>query len=147
MQTIYQFDGEHRFLSNFYFARFWWAGFLWDYSENAYQAAKSLKHENWVLLSGASVTPGQAKRIGKSLAMRQDWEQIKQDTMLAIVKEKFYQNPDLEAKLMATAPARLEEGNTWGDKVWGISPPASGNGTNWLGEILMLVRDNNGNPR
>lgn len=113
---------------------------MWPSSEHAYQAAKSREHEDWVLICKASVTPGQAKRIGKSFAMRPDWEQIKFDVMLAIVREKFYQNQDLMDKLNATTPCQLEEGNAWGDKIWGISPPGSGIGENLLGKILMQVR-------
>jgi hypothetical protein len=53
------------------------------------------------------------------------------------VRDKFNRNPDLRAKLLATADAYLEEGNTWGDQIWGVY---NGQGTNWLGKILMQVR-------
>lgn len=55
-----------------------------------------------------------------------------------IVREKFVQNPELAQKLLSTGSAYLEEGNTWGDKVWGT---VNGSGANQLGFILMRVRD------
>ena len=45
---------------------------------------------------------------------------------------------DLADKLLATGDAYLEEGNTWHDEIWGVY---QGEGTNWLGLILMQVRE------
>ena len=59
---------------------------------------------------------------------------------IEICKEKFTQNPELLVALKATGFAYLEEGNTWGDRVWGVSPPSSGAGGNWLGLVLMVLR-------
>ena len=58
--------------------------------------------------------------------------------MEEIVRAKFVQNPELAQKLIATGNAYLEEGNTWGDKVWGT---VNGSGANNLGIILMKVRN------
>lgn len=69
--------------------------------------------------------------------MRRDWEDIKYDAMYNCVKAKFEQNPDLAEKLIATGDAYLEEGNTWGDRIWGT---VNGIGQNHLGKILMRVR-------
>ena len=141
MQKISEFKGDYTFLSNFYPCKFQWNGFYWNTSENAYQSAKSVDYWNWVYLSGDSITPGKAKRFGRGLTLRPDWETVKFELMLQIVRSKFEQNPQLFGKLKATAPALLEEGNTWGDRIWGVSPPNSGNGKNGLGLILMHVRD------
>lgn len=46
--------------------------------------------------------PGEAKRAGKRLALREDWHEVKIDIMYQVVFEKFYQNPDLRSKLIAT---------------------------------------------
>lgn len=134
MQTkISQFNGQYRFLSNFT-----WRGLAWTSNECAYQAAKSLNPNDW--LHAQTLTPRQAKSFGKTIVMRPDWEQIKFSVMSEICKEKFIQNPQLLAELRATGFAVLEEGNTWGDRIWGISPPDSDNGKNWLGLILMTLR-------
>ena len=58
--------------------------------------------------------------------------------MYEIVLAKFTQNPDLKEELLATGDEHLEEGNTWGDAIWGT---VDGVGENRLGKILMRVRD------
>ena len=57
--------------------------------------------------------------------------------MEEIVRAKFRQNTELADKLLATGDAYLEEGNTWGDRVWGT---VNGSGANRLGVILMQIR-------
>ena len=58
--------------------------------------------------------------------------------MTKIVELKFTQNEDLRAKLLETKDEPLEEGNTWGDKIWGT---VNGEGKNLLGKILMKTRE------
>ena len=79
-----------------------------------------------------------AKRKGRHVQLRHDWEQIKFTVMYEIVKAKFTKNEDLKIKLLATKDEYLEEGNTWGDKIWGT---VNGKGQNNLGKILMRVRE------
>ena len=97
---VLEFAGEFRFLSNFYIADFVWNGTLWAHSEAAYQAAKATTREDY--MSFLQLTPGQAKRHGKQIKIRSDWEEVKYDIMREIVYEKFRQNPDLAEKLLAT---------------------------------------------
>lgn len=137
---IETFFGQYRFLSNFWPATFVWDGIIWHHSEGAYVAAKTLDQDMRLQISKVK-NPGDVKRLGRKLELRPDWEQVKVQIMYEIVKAKFTQNPDLKQKLLDTGDAILEEGNTWGDKVWGISPPGSGNGRNELGKILMRLRD------
>jgi ribA/ribD-fused uncharacterized protein len=136
---IRTFFGEHRFLSNFWPATFMWRGKLWLTSEHAYQAAKTLDPQEQDHILNLP-TAGQAKRAGKTVTLREDWETVKVAIMTEIVFEKFNQNPELKKRLLNTGDAVLEEGNTWGDKTWGISPPGSGKGKNLLGVILMRLR-------
>lgn len=72
------------------------------------------------------------------MKLRKDWENIKISEMAKIVHEKFEQNPDLAEKLLLTGNAYLEEGSTWGDRVWGT---VNGKGANNLGRILMNERE------
>ena len=58
--------------------------------------------------------------------------------MKEIVRAKFEQHPELTEKLLATGDTYLEEGNTWGDRIWGT---VNGQGANNLGRILMEVRE------
>ncbi len=64
--------------------------------------------------------------------------QIKMSVMAGIVKAKFEQNEELAKKLLATGDAYLEEGNDWGDRIWGT---VNGQGANCLGMILMNTRE------
>lgn len=57
--------------------------------------------------------------------------------MYEICLAKFSQNENLKARLLETGDKHLEEGNTWGDKIWGT---VNGEGENNLGKILMRVR-------
>lgn len=136
---IQTFDGEYAFLSNFYPAPLVWDGMRWSTSEHAYQAAKTLDVQQRQAIQ-ALTNPAFAKRAGKTVSMRSNWNDIKVGIMREIVHAKFEQNISLRQKLIATGDAVLEEGNTWRDRVWGICPPRSGQGRNELGKILMEVR-------
>lgn len=134
---IDSFAGEYAFLSSFAPSPIRQGGQMWPTAEHLFQSMKcvGLDHRNWIL---AAPTPREAKRRGRSVAMRSDWEQCKRAAMLRVVLAKFEQNPDLAAKLAATYGAELVEGNTWGDRYWGR---VGGVGENWLGRILMWVRE------
>jgi ribA/ribD-fused uncharacterized protein len=82
-------------------------------------------------------TPGRAKRLGRNVPLRKDWHNEKLNIMRALVTQKF-QYAYLAKKLIATAPATIIEGNSWGDRYWGI---CEGQGENHLGRILMDVRE------
>lgn len=116
-----------------------WDGLYWYHTEGAYQAAKSLDPKTRNLFSQIR-SPSTVKREGKTVKLRSDWEAVKYELMLEIVLTKFVQNPDLARRLIATGDAHLEEGNNHGDNIWGVCPPASGNGLNYLGKVLMEVR-------
>lgn len=138
--VIRSFTDENRFLSNFYPAVFLYNGYKWPHAEAAYQAMKSTDpkiHESFVRMTN----PGEAKRAGKLVELRPDWERVKLQIMRDIVNAKFDQNPHLQKMLLATGYAIIEEGNTWGDTIWGICPPGSGIGDNALGVILMATRE------
>ena len=139
MDAIREFKGEFAFLSNFAAAELVWDGMLWPTAEHAYQAAKTLDRQSRLNIA-ALATPAQSKRAGKTLVLRPNWDNIKYHIMLEIVSAKFLQNPELAKQLLATGDAYLEEGNNHRDNIWGVCPPGSANGTNWLGLILMTVR-------
>ena len=132
---ITEFSGEYRWLSNFWMAPIEIQGWRFPSSEHAYQAAKSLDQNDWLAIS--LLTSGQAKRFGRTIKIRADWEEIKVDAMRSILTAKFLQNPDLRARLIATGDAELIEGNHWGDTFWGV---CKGQGKNILGKLLMELR-------
>jgi ribA/ribD-fused uncharacterized protein len=136
MPQITSFSGDHAFLSNFYPAPTPYEGIVFPSSEHAFQAAKTLDMAERRRLA-ALPRPGQAKRAGRRVVLRPDWEQVKIAIMTDIVRSKFRHNPELARKLAATADAELVEGNRHGDRFWGV---CGGEGQNWLGRILMEVR-------
>lgn len=82
--------------------------------------------------------PAEAKKRGKKLTLRPDWDKVKIFLMYEICMCKFMQNPELRDALLATGNSLLIEGNTWGDYFWG---KVNGHGENHLGLILMDVRE------
>jgi ribA/ribD-fused uncharacterized protein len=136
---VAEFQGEYRFLSNFFPAEVIYEGITYPTSEHAYQAAKSLDPEQRKKIA-AMKTPAEAKAAGRALKLRDDWETAKFTVMEDVVRYKFTHHDDLRQKLLATGNAVLEEGNAWNDQIWGISPPNSGKGENHLGKILSKIR-------
>ena len=86
----------------------------------------------------ADLSPSVAKRKGRKVTLRNDWEEVKFWVMLGVCSAKFTQNKDLAEQLLATGDEELIEGNTWGDRTWGM---VNGTGKNWLGKILMQIRE------
>lgn len=133
---IKSFRGENRFLSNFYPVPIKWHGLLFSSVEHAYQAAKATNDDDRKKIQKCS-SPGAAKRMGKIILLRSDWEEIKLDVMYQLLKQKFSQ-PDFRQRLLSTYDQTLIEGNEWGDEFWGV---CRGKGENHLGKLLMKVRE------
>ena len=137
MKQITSFQGEYRWLSNFWLTSLIMSdGIQYKSSEHAFVAQKTLDMDDRREIAKIK-TPGQAKRYGRSLELRPDWQEVRLAIMYNVILHKFAQNDNLAAKLRATEDALLIEGNTWGDQFWGI---CDGKGLNWLGRILTLTR-------
>lgn len=134
--VIDEFRDENFFLSNFYICKVKIDGIEYSSSEAAFQAQKCVNPEEKKKF--IDMTPTQAKRYGKKVELRPDWEDVKISIMKEIVSQKFLQNPTLLEKLMATGDKELIEGNHWRDYFWGV---CNGKGKNNLGKILMEVRE------
>lgn len=135
-KIIDRFDGEYRFLSNFWEHSVKYDNAVYFTAEAAFQAAKCLypaQKKQFINMR----SPGEAKRAGRRVQLRPDWEDVKISVMTDIVRAKFAPGSDLAAKLLATGDAELIEGNTWNDRFWGM---CRGEGRNELGKILMAVR-------
>ena len=135
-ERIDRFRGEHAFLSNFDRAPFKWQSRIWNTSEAAFQAGKTRDEGERERIRTAP-SPAAAKRLGRRVDLRADWERVKDDVMHAILQAKFAV-PALRDALLATGDAELVEGNTWGDRYWGV---CDGEGRNQLGRTLMRIRD------
>jgi ribA/ribD-fused uncharacterized protein len=134
---INEFKGDHAFLSNFWPAEVVLNRELYPTVEHAFQAAKTVDPYQRRRIARAD-NPGVAKVLGRKVALRPDWEQVKLKIMFMLVTQKF-ERPDLRVKLLATYPEELEEGNRWKDVFWGVDIN-TGKGENHLGQILMAVR-------
>ena len=132
---IDSFDGQYAFLSNFYDSPITYEGINYPTVEHAFQAAKSMDSSVRKTIANMD-TPGKAKRAGRKVELRSDWETVKFDVMKELVTLKF-QIPELREKLKATGDAELIEGNTRKDTCWGV---CNGKGADNLGKILMEVR-------
>lgn len=133
---ITEFRGEYRFLSNFYPSTVYLYGVDYPTVEHAYQAAKCGIHSDRLYIRSAS-TPGEAKKRGRNIQIRSDWDEIKLKVMDGLLRQKFA-NDTFQRKLLDTGDQDLIEGNNWGDTFWGV---CKGRGENWLGILLMKIRD------
>lgn len=132
---INSFRDEYFFLSNFSMCPVEYDGIKYTNSESAFQAQKCANYED--RKEFAQLNPSEAKKLGRHVLLRKDWEDVKVRLMKEIVTAKFVQNPDISQKLLDTGDEYLVEGNTWGDRIWG---QVDGQGQNLLGQILMETR-------
>ena len=136
-RVINQFKDEYYWLSNMYMCNISdLVGNTYPSVENAYQASKSLTIDERFL----TINPYEARKLGKKVKLRDDWNVVKLAVMFRLLLTKFICNPKLVGKLVDTGDAILQEGNTWGDTYWGIDL-RTGQGQNWLGKLLMVVRE------
>lgn len=138
MERINEFRGEYSFLSNFYRSPVEIGGLKYSCVECAFQAQKCINPKD--KLQFTTIGPVAAKKLGRSIDLRSDWEDIKVSIMWECLIDKFTRYDFLKRKLLDTGDAYLQEGNTWGDKFWGVDL-RSGKGDNKLGQLLMSVRD------
>lgn len=140
--TIKKFAGKYDFLSNFYLSVITLDGMDYPTVEHAFQAAKTDDPDERRAIQEA-VTPASAKKAGRIATLRPDWEEVKYSIMHDLVLQKFTRYPDLRQMLLDTGDAELIEGNNWNDRTWGMTKDKTGDyvGKNWLGKILMQVRD------
>src|SRR4051812_21703256 len=132
--VINEFRGEYEFLSNFYQGDTVQLDGIWYLTaEHAYQAEKTLDLE--VRLAIAELdTPGKAKKYGRRIQLRDNWEEYKEVAMTRVLRAKFVAGSTLSYMLLLTGHRELVESNWWGDTYWGV---CNGKGQNRLGHLLM----------
>lgn len=134
--VIDKFEQDHFYLSNFYPIEIEYNGKLYPSSEHAYQAAKTSIEEEQENIRIAE-SPARAKKLGKTVTKREDWDDVKINVMKDLLRIKF-NNPKMRDALLNTYPSKLVEGNWWGDTFWGV---CENEGENNLGKLLMELRD------
>lgn len=103
-------------------------------SESLYQALKCPSRLN----EFTSLNGYQAKRLGKTVQLLPNWEEIKLQVMEEILYMKFTQNQELKEYLLSTGSKLIIERNEWRDSYWGVY---KGYGHNHLGRLLMKIRE------
>ena len=142
MGVIKGFRGEYYFLSNFSESKINYKGHTYSNGESAFHSEKNSSSEYKEKLEIAN--PSEAKKLGRRVKLRPDWEQVKNDVMYEVIYAKFSQNGELRRKLLETGNSILIEYNTWHDNYWGICtcPRCKDKpGKNMLGITLMRVRE------
>lgn len=134
---INRFTGDFAFLSNFAPCKVVYENDIYNSVEHAYQAAKTLNKDKRLLIR--SGTAGQAKKIGKGVKLRDNWDLVKISIMRELLIQKFSQEP-FKTLLENTKNQELIEGNYWGDTYWGVF---NEKGENNLGKLLMEIRATN----
>lgn len=149
--AILGFRGEHQYLSNFWYVPVEMYGITFPTIEHAFAAAKIDPKDprngsdpySKMRKIAAMKTPQEAKYAGGPrgwVAMREDWDTIKADLILELLRRKF-KHPELRAKLLATGDRDIYELNTHGDKIWGVlEKDGVMTGRSMLGILLMKLR-------
>lgn len=131
--------GEYRFLSNFEVCDVIIDGELYGSSEAAYMSQKTLDKDVKALFHKSSgISPLEARNLGQTIVLRDDWNEYKRWAMAIANFSKFHINTDLRKKLISTGDKYIEETNHWGDIFWGVCDNV---GENHLGKLLMNIRN------
>ncbi|KAI8846959.1 hypothetical protein BC829DRAFT_254236 [Chytridium lagenaria] len=126
--SIRSFRGHSSFLSNFH-----------PCDIEAQKVSLVSPNADTIKKTFSTMTPQQAKRNGRKVPLRDDWDSVKIEVMKRLVEIKFERGSELAMLLMGTGDMELVEGNVWNDTFWGVSLK-SGKGENHLGKILMNRR-------
>ena len=135
MKEIRTFKNKNAFLSNFYPVFVYYEGMRFPSVEHAFQATKTNDLETRKLFTIAP-TAKDAKRFGRQVKLRKDWDSVKVNVMEMLLRQKFAR-PALREQLLNTKDSMLIEGNNHGDTFWGV---CKGTGENYLGRLLMKIR-------
>lgn len=146
-------DEPNGFLSNWYPSPFTLDGHRFTSVEQymMYRKATTFGDTETAQAILSTDNVGKIKALGRSVLGYSDtvWNGIRQIVVYRALLEKFRQNPDLKAQLLATAPHPLAE-CALQDKIWGIGmtmhdeyrfEPDLWPGQNLLGFTLMMVRE------
>lgn len=125
--------------SNFTSLPFVLDGVEWPTSEHYFQAQK-FDDDAYREKIRTTKSPMIAARLGRSrqVPIRPDWESVNIDSMRKAVEAKINAHEELRELLLSTGNEELIEAAAR-DSFWGCG--ADGSGQNWLGRILMELRE------
>lgn len=130
--------GRFKF-SNFYPCEIVYGGLVFPTPENLYQALKT--KDQFIREEFTSISPAEAKKRGRLIELREDWEEIKIPAM-KYIQERRFEDAYWKSELLSTGDEELVEYNYWHDNFWGVCTcnKCNGKGKNHLGQIIMNVR-------
>lgn len=138
---FYKVSDPYGCFSNFSLHPIQVEGLYWQTVEHYYQAQKFVGTENERLIQVIrdAQTPMAAAQIGRdrTLKLRFDWEQVKQQVMRQGVLTKFLTHSDIQEILLSSDEELIVEDSPT-DYYWGCGQDKTGQ--NQLGKILMSVR-------
>ena len=142
-ECITEFKNDYTFLSNFYPSYILFEGLVYPTVEHAYVAAKTFDNVFKIMIAelpGHRV--GYAKKLGRNIELRPNWEKIKVQIMRELLLKKFKAG-SLKEQLLKTENKILIEGNHWHDNFWGscVCQKCGDRGQNILGLLLMDTRE------
>lgn len=137
--SVFFYEQDHYYLSNFSAFGVFWKGRLFPTSEHVYHYEKfnlSEMHQ-WAIFSAKSAHEAFKYAERHKAHRRLDWDGVKVSFMKAILRSKAEQHEYVRRKLLQTGDRELIE-NSWRDPYWGWGPDR--NGKNMLGRTWMEVR-------
>ena len=150
-ETIRPFYGG--FMSQWFSCDFEIDGVTYNCTEQYMMAEKARFFEDAVYekLIMEAHHPWDQKQFGKNVRGfdKEKWEAVARDIVYRGNYAKFKQNPGLEYELLDTKDECLVEASPT-DRIWGVGldqyddavlDPKNWQGTNWLGEVIMKVRE------
>jgi ribA/ribD-fused uncharacterized protein len=99
----------------------------------------------------ATADPRVAKRLGRQVAgfVAEEWSRVARAYVYRGCRLKFTQNSSAQRALLATRGTQLVEASST-DRIWGVGlaegddrilDPRNWQGSNWLGQVLTVLRD------
>lgn len=135
-EPIFGFFGHYEFLSNFYAYPVLTRDGVLPSSEHAYMIQKS-DDKTYKERIRKAHTPKQAKRIGYSAMLPEDWDTSRKFYAMHDALKCKFSDAEMARRLIETDSRYLEETNFHGDTIWGR---CNGIGKNHLGRQLMVIR-------
>jgi ribA/ribD-fused uncharacterized protein len=145
------FYGSH--MSNWYRSDFTLDGVTYSSSEQYMMAQKAtlFKDDEALAKIMATKDPKAQKALGKKVKgfVKEEWEAVARPLVYKGCLAKYEQNATIAADLLSTDNDELVEASPT-DRIWGIGLAVDNDdaldktkwrGTNWLGQVLMRVRD------
>jgi len=137
------FKDDYEKFSNFYPVVIHFEGINFPSVEHAFVAAKSTDaFFRKRIAELPSDKAGKAKRMGRKIKIRTDWDIVKIAYMKRFLHQKFAYDK-FRILLLSTGDMPITEGNYWHDNYWGdcyCEKCKDIKGKNNLGKLLMKVR-------